>query len=246
MIYKTEGIVIKSMDYGEGSKIITVFTKKLGKISLVARGAKKPRNRFHGVTEVFSYGEFVFFKGQNMGTLNQGELQEHFVDISQDIEKTAYAAYIVELVDKVTESNQPNPFLFEQLLYSLEYLNEGKDMEIITRIFEMKIFLISGYRPHLHSCAICGSEKDLNSFSIIHGGVICNKHKEQKAITLQPSTIKLLRLFESIDFKRLGNINVKSSTKSQLELVMKSFLDEYLGFDLKARNFLEQIKDLKP
>lgn len=242
MLIKAEGIVIKTMDYGEESKIVTIFTKDHGKISLMARGAKKTRSRISSVTQIFSYGEYIFYPGKQMGTLNQGDIQYRFIDILQDIDKTAYAAYLVELVDRLTEKSEPNSFLFTQLLSSLEHINAGKDMEIITRVFEMKMLLISGYRPHLHSCAICGNEEGLNAFSIRHGGLICNQHKEEMAITLQEGTVKLLRLFEGVDIKRLGNINVKESTKSQLQQVMNSFFDEYIGINFKSKNFLNQLK----
>lgn len=243
MLMKTEGIVIRTINYGEGSKIITLYTRSHGKISLMAKGANKVKSRLHAVTQIFSYGEYIFYIRNEMGTLNQGDLQKRFVDIYQDINKTAYAAYIVELVDKLTEPKEPNPFLFQQLLSSFEQINAGKDEEIIARIFEMKVFQNSGYRPRLHSCTICGEDDNLNAFSIKRGGLICNKHNDEQAILLENGTIKLLKLFENIDIKRLGNIEVKNSTKSQLQMVLRSFFDEYIGFNLKSRHFLDQMKN---
>lgn len=247
MLRKTDGIVIKTFNYGEGSKIITLYTRNFGKVSVLAKGARKTKSRLHALTQIFSYGEYVFFMGSQyqMGTLNQGDLEAHFTDIYRDIEKTAYAAYIVELVDKITDNNEPNPYLFEQLLSSLEQINAGNEYDIVTRIFEMKIFLIAGYKPHLHSCIICGNEEDLTAFSIRRGGLICNLHKDEQAIQIQGGTVKLLRLFEKMDIKRLGNVAVKESTKSQLYQVMRSFYDEYIGAPLKSRNFLDQLKNIQ-
>lgn len=248
MLVKAEGIVIKSIDYGEGSKIITLFTRNNGKVSIVAKGAKKTKSRLIALTQVFCYGEYIYYLGNqsSMGTLNQGDVQLNFVDIYDDINKTSYSAYLVELVDKLTTPQEPNQYLFEELLLSLENINSGKDEEIITRIFEMKLFKIFGYRPHIHSCAICKKEDNLYAFSIQNGGLICSDHKnDSTVILLQPNTIKLLRLFEGIDIKRLGNIDVKQSTKSQLKQVMEGFYDEYIGIPLKSRNFLEQLKNFE-
>ncbi len=244
MLIRTEGIVIKAFDYGEGSKIITLFTKNYGKISIYAKGAKKTKSRLNILTQVFCYGEYIYYLGNksSMGTLNQGDVEEHFADIYKDITKTSYAAYLIELVDKLTEIKQPNQYLFEQLLSSLEHINSGKEEEIVARIFEMKIFQIFGYKPHLHSCAICKDEDNLTAFSISNGGIVCGKHKDNNAIIINSNTVKLLRLFDVIDIRRLGNIDVKQSTKSQLKLVMETFFDEYVGIPLKSRNFLEQIK----
>ncbi len=242
MLIKAEGIVIKTINYGEGSKIIILYTRNKGKVAVMAKNARRTKSRFHAITQIFSYGDYIYFMGKEMGSLNQGDLQSVFTDIYHDIEKTAYAAYIAELVDKMTEQNdEPNPFLFQQLLSSLEYINEGKDLEVIARIFEMKILLISGYRPHLHACSICGREEELTHFSVKYGGIICNRHKEQGTINLQQGSIKLLRLFETMDIKRLGNINVKDSTKSELSKTLRLFYDEYIGIPLKSRNFLDQL-----
>jgi len=245
VLIKTEGIVIKAINYGEGDKILTLYTRTHGKIAVMAKGVRKTKSRLNAVAQVFSYGEFVLYLGKQMGTLTQGDINFRFNDIYLDIEKTAYAAYIVELVDKLMDSNDSNPFLFQQLLSALEQINAGKDLEIIARIFEMKVFLEAGYRPTLHSCALCGEKNDLIAFSIRQGGLICNRHENEPAITLQKGTIKLLRMFEAIDISRLGNIDVKSSTKNQLQFIMREFYDEYVGTPLKARNFLDQIEKLK-
>lgn len=245
MVIKTEGIVIKAINYGEGDKILTLYTRTHGKIAVIAKGARKTKSRLNAVTQVFSYGEYVLYLGKQMGTLNQGDSVFYFSDIHLDIEKTAYSAYIVELVDKMTDSNEPNPFLFQQLLSALEQINAGKDLEIVTRIFEMKILLEAGYRPTLHSCTVCGSKEELTSFSIRQGGLICNRHKNETAITLQNGTVKLLRMFEAFDISRVGNIDVKSLTKNQLQFIMREFYDEYVGIPLKTRNFLDQIEKLK-
>ncbi|MFX0559148.1 DNA repair protein RecO [Tepidibacillus infernus] len=246
MLVRTEGIVIRTVDYGETNKIITLYTRTHGKVSLMARGAKKTKSRFSSMSQVFSYGEYIFFLGKEMGSLNQAEHIRMFPTFHTDIEKTAYAAYLIELIDKMTESNDPNPFLFQQLLAGLELIDEGKDEEVIARIFEMKILYISGYRPHLHSCAICGSEEALSGFDIRHGGLVCSKHFDQyRTIALQPITIKLLQMFEMIDMKRIGQVNIKDSTKIQLSHVMKSFFDQYIGITLKSRQFLDQLHKYK-
>ena len=242
MIIKTEGIIIKTLDYGEGNKILTVFTGNYGKISLMARGAKKTKSRLSGVTQLFTHGEFVFYKGTQMGTLNQGEILHRFAEIQKDIQKTAYVAYIVELVDRMVESEQPEPFLYQQLLSSIEQINEGKDNEIVARIFEMKMLKNAGYLPNLYTCSLCGSEKGAFTLSIADGGLVCQEHINHPTITIQEGTLKLLRIFDQMDIRRLGDINVKASTKSQLQFILRSFFDEYVGIEFKSRHFLDQMK----
>lgn len=242
MIIKTEGIIIKTLDYGEGNKILTLYTANYGKISLMARGAKKTKSRLSGVTQLFTYGQFIFFKGSQMGTLNQGEVIQRFVEVQKDIHKTAFVAYLVELVDRMVEPEQPDPYLFRQLLSGIEQINQGKDSEIVARIFEMKMLRHAGYLPNLYTCSLCGAEQSIFTLSIPDGGLICQTHLNQPTVTIQEGTLKLLRIFEQMDMGRLGNINVKASTKSQLQYILRSFFDEYVGIEFKSRHFLDQMK----
>ncbi|WP_243643765.1 DNA repair protein RecO [Tepidibacillus fermentans] len=242
---RTEGIVIKTVDYGEGNKIITLFTETHGKVPLMARGAKKTKSRLSSVSQLFSYGDYTFFLTKSMGTLNHGEIIQSFTKIQQDIIKTAYAAYLVELTDKMTENLDPISYLYQQLLSSLKQIDEGKDPEIIIRIYELKILKISGYRPVLNQCVLCHSVDNLTRFSIVHGGVICDHHSDDSSIVLQEGTMKMLRLFEKIDIRRIGNTNVKASTKSQLQYVLRSFIEHHVGIQLKSQNFLDQLKQFE-
>ncbi|WP_339063718.1 DNA repair protein RecO [Tepidibacillus marianensis] len=242
MLVRTEGIVIKTIDYGEGNKIITLFTETHGKVALMAKGAKKTKSRLSSVSQLFSYGEYSFYLSSGMGTLNYGETIQSFTRILQDIVRTAYSSYLVELTDKVTEPHEPNVFLYQQLLAGLQQIEDGKDPDVISRIFELKALHISGYQPRLHSCVLCGSNETLERFSIQHGGVICDQHVHEPFIVLQGTTLKLLRMFEQIDIRRIGNTSIKDSTKSQLQHVMRSFIEHHVGIQLKSQNFLDQIK----
>ena len=127
MLQKCEGIVIRSTDYGETNKVVTLYTREWGKIGVMARGAKKPNSRLSAITQLFTHGYFLVQKGTGIGSLQQGEMITSMRSIREDIFLTAYASYIVELTDKSTEDKKPNPFLFELLYQTLNYLNEGYD-----------------------------------------------------------------------------------------------------------------------
>ncbi|MGE0992705.1 DNA repair protein RecO, partial [Bacillus sp. GMa5/2] len=74
MFQKVEGIVIRTTDYGETNKIVTIFSRELGKISAMARGAKKPKSRLASVSQLMTHGHFLIQMGSGLGTLQQGEI----------------------------------------------------------------------------------------------------------------------------------------------------------------------------
>jgi DNA repair protein RecO (recombination protein O) len=244
---KCEGIVIRTTDYGETNKIVTLFTREWGKVAAMARGAKKPSSRLSSVTQLFTYGYFLIQKSHGIGSLQQGEAIQTMRGIREDIFTTAYASYIVELTDKATEDKRPNPYLFELLLQTLQYMNEGLDLDILTYIYEMKMLNVLGLYPKLDGCAVCRKTEGKFAFSIKEGGFLCHRcyDKDPYFLQVSPATIKLLRLFYYLDLSRLGKISVKDETKKELHRIISAYYEEYSGLLLKTKRFLNQIEQLK-
>lgn len=245
MLHKTEGIVIRSKDYGEAHKIITIFSPTLGKISLMARGAKKTRSRLSSLCQLFTHGQYLFYLAnpKTMGTLSQGEIINSFRYLRVNLLQTAYAAYFAELVDRFTDDGERNAYLFDLILSMYRYLEEEKDPDILARIFEIKMLITGGYQPQLTQCLNCGRKEGRFTFSVQEGGFICQdcQHLDPTPLVLSTASIKLLQLFYYLDHHRLGNIDVKESTKQELRQALWQFMDHHTPLVLKSRAFLEQM-----
>lgn len=245
MNHKVEGIVIYTQDYGEGSKIIRLFTKEMGKIALIARGAKKTKSRFSSVTDLMMHGLFLFYRaGGGLGNLNQGDLIHSFRHVREDLFRSASASYLIELTDKSLEEGEPHPILFQLLLDSLVALDEGKDIEIITRLFELQYLREMGTKPELFACVSCHrTNLPFVAFSVREGGVLCEAclHKDPESIILSPKTGRILQILSSIHGSRLGQVEIREETRAQLKKVIYSFMESYLPLQLKSRRVLEQL-----
>ncbi|MCP3741356.1 DNA repair protein RecO [Rossellomorea sp. BNER] len=247
MLQKCEGIVIRTNQYGESNKIVTIFSREFGKIGVMARGARKPNSRLSSVSQLFTYGHFLFQKSTGLGTLQQGEIISTYRHIREDLFKTAYATYIVDLLDKVTEDKKSDPYLYELLSQTIHYIDEGYDPDILTNIFEMKMLPILGLYPNVNQCSVCGEKEGTFSFSFKENGLICHrcKDKDPYHMPLSSNAVKLIRLFYYFDLSRLGNVSVKDVTKEELKKVIRTYYDEYSGLALKSRRFLDQMDHLK-
>lgn len=247
MLQKCEGIIIRTTDYGETNKVVTLYTREWGKIGAMARGAKKPNSRLSGSTQLLTYGYFLVQKGSGMGSLQQAEIISSMKSIREDIFLTAYASYIAELTDKAVEDRKPNPFLFELLYQTLNYLNEGYDPEILMFIYEMKMLNVMGLYPILDQCAVCGSTDGHFSFSIREGGFICHRclEKDPYHFKLSQAGARLLRLFYHFDLSRLGNISVKKETKDELKRIISAYYEEYSGLSLRSKRFIDSMDSLR-
>ncbi|WP_270179322.1 DNA repair protein RecO [Alkalihalobacillus sp. CinArs1] len=247
MLKKVEGIVIRTVDYGETNKIITLYTRETGKVGVMARGAKKPKSRLSSVSQLFVYGHYLYHHTSGLGGLNQGEPIDSFRSIRNDLFLTSYAAYAVELVDKLTEDNKPNPYLFEMLYQVMHALDEEKDPEVVLFIFELKMLRVAGINPQLSSCVNCGLDNGKFEFSIREGGFLCHRclSIDPYHIPLKKKTAELLHLFSHMDLGRLGNISLKTETKKEIREVLNQYFDAYSGLFLKSKRFLEQLDRFK-
>ncbi|MFD2046095.1 DNA repair protein RecO [Ornithinibacillus salinisoli] len=247
MLEKIEGIVIKTMDYGETHKIVTIFSRKIGKFSALAKGAKKTKSRMAAVTQPFIYGQFLVYVNSGLSSIQQGEIIQSFRTIREDIIKTAYLAYITELTEKLIDDQSPDSYLYDQLYQTVSWIAENEDVDIPIIMYELKLFAKGGFAPILDKCVHCGTTENLSAFSIVEGGLLCRKclYKDQQAISLSIALIKLLHMFSRIGLEQVGKISVKPENKLLLRKLLDSYYDRYGGYYLKSKRFLSQLDLLK-
>ncbi|QHW30426.1 DNA repair protein RecO [Paenibacillus rhizovicinus] len=243
MQVRVEGIVIRSMDYGEGNKIVTLLTNTHGKAGVIIRGAKKIKSRHGSLSQLFTHGEYLFFRNSGLGTLTHGEIIESHHILREQLDLTAYSSYAAELVDRALQEEDASAFIYEQLKACLNAFAEGKDLLVTIQLFEMKILQAAGYGPEFGECVSCGNTVGAMALSAHAGGVLCSRctYKDAQAFPLSESALKLLRLYQRMDLRRLGNIQVKDETKQQLKGAMRLLMDAHIGIPLKSRSFLDQM-----
>jgi DNA repair protein RecO (recombination protein O) len=238
-----EALVIRSTTYGESNKIITLYSKEMGKVGVMARGAKKPKSKLGPGSQLFTHGHYLYQKGRGLGTLYQGEAIETFRYIKSDLKSMAYAAYMVDMVDKLTEEAQPYPSLFEWLLKLLELLEEKRPPEVLRLIFDIRMLGLAGIAPELDQCASCGGKEAPFFFSIAFGGFLCHQcsRKDERSVGLPNPVSRLFHLFKRLDPNKIGEISIKPETIKLMTNLLDAYFDHYSGLRLKTKQFLDQL-----
>lgn len=243
-----EGVIIRTQNYGETHKIVTIFTRERGKIAVIARGAKKPKSRMAAITQPFVKGNFLIQQGKGLGSLQQGEVIQSFRQIREDIIKTAYGAYIAELTIKLIEDKEPDHFLYLQFIAALTAISEDKDPDIITIIYELKTYYKAGFAPVLHHCVNCQRPEQLFCFSLTDGGMLCSKcngrDPYQQVLGLNRIQTHLLQTLAQVDLGNIANISVKEENKRAIKNVLEAYYDQYGGLYIKSKKFLKQLESL--
>ncbi|TFB24835.1 DNA repair protein RecO [Filobacillus milosensis] len=243
MFEKVQGIVVRTRDYGETNKIVTLYTKEYGLLSAVARGAKKSKSRMAAITQPFIYGYFLIQMGKGLGTLHQGEILHSMRGIREDIVKTAYVSYISELLSKVVNEREPNSAIFDEYYMSLERILDEESPLAISMMFELKMYHVGGFAPVVHSCVNGHTDRPIAAFSIADGGVICDQCiiRSEDYILLPANAYKVLRHMNSTSIKRIRNISIKQETLKILREIMDYYYERYGGMYIKSKRFLDQM-----
>lgn len=247
MLKQVQGIVLKTQDYGETHKIITVFTKESGKITALCRGANKVKSRLSAVSQMFIEAEFLAYFSKGLSTVQQGQMLESYRSIREDIIKTAYATYILELTEKIIEPKQHHLYLYDQLQKTLHFINNHESYMVPLMMYELKLYQIGGFAPVLDHCVNCTRQELPYTFSVQEGGFLCPycTNNDPYTMNIPKAFTRLLPIFLHTDLERIGTISIKRENELFLRTLLDQYYDQYGGFTLKSKRFLQQIDRLK-
>ncbi|MCS7092358.1 MAG: DNA repair protein RecO [Patescibacteria group bacterium] len=145
---KSEGIVISRTNYKEGDRLVKLFSKNYGKITLLARGARKTRSRKRGSIEVFSRLKFSAYRKDGVGVLTETFLIDSYPDIRKNIRKVALSYFLLEVVNNLTrieERSDSDCKVYELLVSTFEGIRKRKDLRNIKKEFSTEILSILGF-----------------------------------------------------------------------------------------------------
>lgn len=148
----TGGIVLARTNYGEADRIITILTPDHGKLTLLARGVRKPKSKLAGGIELFSVSSITFIEGRgSMGTLVSARLEEHFGKIVKYIDRVQLGYELIKRLDRATES-QTEPNYFHMLRATFAALNDPMIGTTLIRFwFDAQLLALAGYTPNLET-----------------------------------------------------------------------------------------------
>ena len=126
-LLKTDGIVIKKVDHSEADRMLTLFTKNFGKISININGIRKSKKRHLNGADLFGISNFIFYKKDEHYILSSFELNETFFNIRKDLEKLNISFHILEILNSILIENETRIGLYKLLLNSFRFLNKNNN-----------------------------------------------------------------------------------------------------------------------
>lgn len=242
---EVQGIIFKRQKYKEADLLAKIMTKQSGIITLIVKGALRPKSRLSAATLNFSVGTYVIYtSGHGLSNLRTYKEVKQFDGLYRDLTKNAYTSFIFDLIDHAFVEYQPIGKYYDLALFALKKINAGVDSEMITQIVQMKMLNAYGVGPELRHCVICGKEKGIFDYSIKLGGVICSDHfaTVTNRLRLKPKETAVLRTIGLLPIERLGSIKLSDDTKKATRKAIDRIYRETIDLNLKTKKFLDEIK----
>ncbi|MCQ2385441.1 MAG: DNA repair protein RecO, partial [Clostridia bacterium] len=186
---RVKGLVVRTVNYGEKDRIVSLFTEEMGLITVMANGSRVLKSRSLLATEQFCYGKYLLQQKNERYTVKEVELLESFFDIRKDVEKMALAEYLCQVVYQTGTENQPDRDMLRLILNSLFAIASGRyPLDMVKGAFEMRAAAIFGFRPDLRTCSVGRKGSRDVLLDVENGSVICgNCRAEQSGYEPQDS-----------------------------------------------------------
>jgi DNA repair protein RecO (recombination protein O) len=178
--YKTEAVVLRSMRFGEADRVLHLYTLERGRVGAVAKGIRRTKSRFGGRLEPLSHVELMLHQGSGeLATVTGASLVRPHCDAREDSYRLSVGLVGLEAMLRLFTEQERNPKAFEALTRFLDVLDgvvaraTEPALDALVLSFQLKLLWLSGYLPHLTSCAECGSQGPLVGYSPQAGGAVC-------------------------------------------------------------------------
>lgn len=233
-----DAIVLKSVDYRENDRMVTLFTLEYGRIAGVARAAKRSRRRFGGALELFTQLHIHLKLRHGLSDLLDADVATIHSGIRSDLFKVAHAGYACELVTALTPEGVPYPRLFRLLKSYLGYLDAYPSSRSDRRFFEINLLNILGYRPSLERCSRCGI--DLTAGRVSPSLEICCPACAPVGRPLSSSTLEILS--RSLATGKFGTVKFPDDCQAEAGALLDGVIASHLSGVLRSLSFLGEIE----
>jgi DNA repair protein RecO (recombination protein O) len=244
-LVKTMAIILRSRKWGDADRIVTLYSRDLGKIRGVARGARRQKSRFGAAIEPFSVCRLNLFEktGDSLFRISHIDLVRSSQVLREDLHLMTSAARMVNVVAAITPDGDPDPLLFATLEQGLESLHESEDPTFTALLFQIRLLGLTGFRPQTDHCAACGKTHFAGEpqFSPTAGGLVCLScaaHQRVRCVTLSRGSLSFLQQAIRLAPTVVTRLRAAGQVRGEVEEAIEGYITVVAGKRLPSVNFL--------
>ena len=245
----TMALVLRTVDYKETDKILTLLTRDQGKLTASARGCRKKGSAIAAGCQLLAWAEVVLYDYQGRWSVKEAAVERLFQGVRDDIERLALGCYFAEVTELLAVEGEENPELLSLILNSLHALDKlpEKPLPLVKAAFEWKAMALAGYEPLIDGCAVCGAHPSENPrFHLREGVLHCAKCRGEvgEGISM-PLSLPALAALEHIvhgDPKRLFSFRLEGEPLKELADAAEAYLHTQLERGFSTLDYYKSLQ----
>jgi len=242
-VYHADALVIRSREYGEADRLVTLFSREQGKIQAVAKGVRKPKSRQRAGSQLFTYADFLLYRGRSLDTVSQASPKESFAHLWWDLDQSMAATGMAELLDAATIPGQPHGDLFA-LTLTCFFLLEHYEPQLLLGAYTLRLLTDLGYCPRLGECAECGGvvSGEKMFFSWETGGTVCGRCRKTSGKWVSAGSIAFMRQLLKSDLDKLDRLRWNSVMQQEIMGILQIYAEQRVEKTLRSWNMGRTIR----
>jgi DNA repair protein RecO (recombination protein O) len=245
-LHESEAIVLHRYALGESDRLVSFFSRTMGKMRGVAAGARKPKSRFGATLERLSYIRIWFFERETreLVRISQCEMIESFLDVFRDYPSSVALALFSEITETVLPDREPSDANFRLLLLAAQAVKRTGNPDLPLAYFALWTVKLGGWLPSLTRCAKCGSTLSEQSgayFASSSSAAMCAKCRKPGMRLLSRAALEAAQVMlrERLDRLTVRPEAISPRVARDLADVMLDVIEHQIDRKLKSRELLE-------
>ena len=243
---KSEGILIRQTDFSETSRIAVFFTRDFGKISVIAKGARRLKGPFEAALDLLTVSRIVFIRksASSLDILTEAQLISRFKPNGRDLASLYGGYYLAELLLGLTEEYDPHPALYDEAVQTLERLAGQSNPQLHILRFELAVLREIGQLPAMEECTVCGNPiqaEQTYAHWVSQGGLLCAECRREgyEGNRINAGTVAVLRRLASTANTSWERLVVSPEQQREMRRMMTSAISHALGRRPKTLRYLQ-------
>jgi len=229
-----DALVLHRIEFSETSLVLTILTRKFGKILALAKGGRRLKGPFESALDTLAQISVSFLQKRNdsLDLLTESKLVRRFTVTEQNLPGVFGAFYVVELIDLLTTDNDPCPRIFDLAVAVLAQLATGTFVSRSLIRFEQRLLREVGQQPSLDRCVECGDRIDGEltriPFGPLDGGVLCPRCRagHQQVAIVSRDAIRAMKILDGNDWQRFP---LEKTVHNEIRGLLNNYLSHLVG-----------------
>jgi DNA repair protein RecO (recombination protein O) len=247
----THAVILRSVDVAESDRILHLLVPEYGRVTAVAKGARRSAKRFAGTLDLFNHLRVSLHRrrGAAIGRLEQAVLVHHYAPLRSDPARFALGCYLLELLDRLAPEGgvrRDMQRLFRFALDSFAAIAAHRPDPGLRAILELRALDALGLRPELLCCIGCGRElvgDQAVGFHVADGGPVCGACAARRTgvVPVHVGTLRALDRALALDVDKLDRLILSERAVAEARTVVGRFQRFHVGVELHSQRFLDRI-----